>query len=120
ATIRRCAQEVGDIELRLTEELVSAAGLEADEGAQGHSDGLRRQASDPLELVSPGIGIEEREKREQIGEVEEGEALLIRVVEDELQALLLGRVGAEHLRQQERAEVGHGRTDGNSRPDAPE
>ena len=41
APVRVRAQKVGDVELRLAEELVAATGLERDERAQEDADGLR-------------------------------------------------------------------------------
>ena len=60
----------------------------------------------PFRLRASSVGVEEREERAKVGEVEEREALLVRVVEHELEALFLRRVRAQHLRQEEWAEVG--------------
>ncbi len=114
------ADEVGDIELRLAEELGAAAGLEPDEAAQEHPDGRRGEPADPLELRLAGVRLEEREERAQVGQVEEGEALLVGVVEDEREALLLGLVRLEDLGEQLRAEVGDGCAHRDARPDAAE
>ena len=101
-------QQVGDVELGLAEELVAAAGLERDERAQEDSDRLRGETADSLQLGSTCVGVEEGQERAQVGQVEEREALRVRVVEDERKALFLRRVGSEHLRQEERAEVRYG------------
>ena len=85
---------------------VPASRLESDERAQEDADGLGREAADALQLLASSVGVEEREERAQVGEVEEREALLVRVVEHELEALFLRRVRAQHLRQEEWAEVG--------------
>ena len=114
------AQEVGDVELRLAEELVAAARLERDERAEQDSDGRRGEAADRPQLVAPALGVEERQERAEVGQVEERQALLVGVVEDEREALLLRRVGAEHLREQERAEVGDGRPHRDAGADAAE
>ena len=52
APVRGRAQEIGDVELRLAEELVAAARLERDERAQENADRLRREPADALELVA--------------------------------------------------------------------
>jgi hypothetical protein len=54
------------------------------------------------------------------GEVEQGEALLVGVVEDEREALLLGLVRVEDLGEQLRPEVGDGRAHRNARADPAE
>ncbi len=105
APVRRRAQEVRDVELGLAEELGPAPRLEPDERAQENAHGLGREAADAPQLLASAVRVEEREQRAQVGEVEEREALLVRVVEDELEALFLRRVRAQHLRQEERAEV---------------
>ena len=120
APVRSGAEQIGDVELRLTEEFVAAARLQRDERAQENAHGLRGETADALELGASGIGVEIREERSQVGEVEERETLLVRVVEDEREALLLGRVRTEHLREQEWAEVRDGRAHRNARPDAAE
>ena len=120
APVRVRSQEIGNVELGLAEELVAAAGLERDERAQEDADGLRRQAADALQLLPSALGVEEGQERAQIGQVEEREALLVGVVEDEPEALLLRRVRAEHLREEERSEVGDGRAHRNTGADAAE
>ena len=107
AAVGRRAQEVGDVELRLAEELVAAAVLEPDERAEQHAHGLRREAADARELGLAGVGVEEGQKRPQVGEVEERQALLVGVAGDEPEALLLRLVRLEDLRQELRAEVAH-------------
>ena len=105
------AQQVGDVELRLAEELRPAAGLEAEERAQEHADGRRRQPADALELGLAGVGVEVHQQRAQVGQVEQRQALGVGVVEDEREAGLLRLVRPEHLGQQLRAEVAHRRAD---------
>ena len=51
------------------------------------------------------VGVEEGQQRAQVGEVEQRQALLVGVVEDEPEALLLRLVGLEDLREQLRPEV---------------
>ena len=53
APVRRRAQEVGDVELRLAEELGSPSRLESDERAQEDADRLGREAADALQLPRP-------------------------------------------------------------------
>jgi hypothetical protein len=108
APVRRGAQHVRDVELRLAEELGPAAGLQPHEGAQQHADGLARQPADALELGLAGLGVEEGQQRAQVGQVEQRQGRAVGVVVDEREARLLRRVRAQHLRQQLRAEVRHG------------
>jgi hypothetical protein len=84
------------------------------------ADRLWRHAADALELLAARIGVEKREERAEVGEVEERQSLLIRVVEDEGEALLLGLVRAEHLGEQERPEVGDRRAHRHARADPAE
>ena len=74
----------------------------------------------PLQLCLSRVRGEEREQRAQVGEVEERQALLIRVVEHQAEALLLRLVRLKHLGQQRRAEVGTRRAHRHARPDAAE
>ena len=114
------AQQVGEVELRLAEELRPAAVLELDERAEQDADRGRRDSADPLELGLALVGLEEGEQRPQVGEVEDGEALLVRVPEDEREALLLGLVRLEDLGEQQRAEVRDRCADGHARADPAE
>ena len=120
APVGRRAHEVGDVELRLAEEVVSATLLEADERAEQDADGRGREPADASELVLARVGVEEREQRAQVREIEERKPLLVGVVEDEREALLLGLVRAEDLREQERSEVGHRGSHRNARADSAE
>ena len=74
----------------------------------------------PFELGASGVGVEEGQQRAQVGEVEEREAFLVGVVEDEPEALLLRRVRAEHLREEKRPEVGDRGAHRHSRADPAE
>ena len=109
-----------DLELRLAEELVAAAVLEAHERPQQHADGRRREPADALELLLAGVRFEEREQGAQVGQVEQRQPLRVGVVEHEREALLLGVVGLEHLAEQLRPEVGHRRPHRHARADAAE
>ena len=118
AAVRRRAEKVRDLELRLPEELVAAAVLEADERAQEDPHGLRRQAADALQLGLSVVGVEEGEQGAEVGEVEERQPLRVGVVEDEPEALLLRLVGSEHLGEQLGPEVRHGGAHRHARADA--
>ena len=120
AAVGRGAQEIGDLELRLAEELVAPTILEPDERAQEHADRRRREAPDAGELGLALVRGEEREQRTQVGEVEDRQLLLVGVAEDQVEALLLRVVRAEHLAEQLRAEVRDGRTHGHAGPDPAE
>ena len=52
AAVGRGADQVGDLELRLAEELRAAAVLELDERAQQHADRLACDAADPGQVLS--------------------------------------------------------------------
>ena len=78
------------------------------------------RAADALQLRLALLRVEEREQRAQVGEVEQRQALLVGVAEDEREALLLRLVRAEHLGEQQRAEVGDGRAHRDARADAAE
>ena len=120
AAVGREPHQVRHVELRLAEELGAAAGLEPDERAQQHADRRGGEPADPLELGLAGVGVQEREQRAQVAEVEQRQALGVGVVEDEREARLLRLVRAEHLREQLRAEVAHGRADRHARAEAAE
>src|SRR3954471_20450351 len=106
APVGRRTQQVGDVELRLAEELGASAVLETDQRTQEHTHRLRRQTADAGELCLAVVGVEEGQQRAQVGKIEQRQTLVIGVAEDEPQRLLLGLVGLEHFREQLRAEVG--------------
>ncbi len=106
ASVRRGAEQVADLELRLAEELRSAPVLELHERAEQDADRLLRHAADPCEVFLALLRLEEREQRAKVGEVDEREPTFVRVTEDEGEARLLCLVRAEHLREQLRPEVG--------------
>src|SRR5215211_5824076 len=120
AGVRRRPQQVGDLELRLAEELRAAAVLELDERPEQHADRRRRDAADALEVLFALLRVEEGEERSQVGEIEDRQALFVCVAEDEREALLLGLVRFERLREQERTEVGYRRANRNAGPDSAE
>ena len=70
AAVGRGSDEVGDVELRLAEELRATSLLEADERAEEDADGLRRQSPDSAKLVLPGVRVEIGQESAQVGEVE--------------------------------------------------
>ena len=120
AAVGRDRHQVGDVELRLAEELGPAAGLEPHERAQQHADGGRGEPADALELGLARVGVQEGEQRAQVAEVQQWQALPVGVVVHEREARLLRLVRTEHLGQQLRAEVGHGRPDRHARSDPAE
>ena len=103
--------QVGGLERRLTEERVGALVLEGDELAQDDPGRRRREAAERLELGLALVAHEVADDGAQVLEVEEGEAVLVGVVEDEPEARLLGVVEPEDLGEQRRAEVGDRRAD---------
>src|SRR3954471_18362983 len=120
APVGRRTQQVGDVELRLAEELGASAVLETDQRTQEHTHRLRRQTADAGELCLAVVGVEERQQRAQVGKVEQRQTFVIGVAEDEPQRLLLGLVGFEHFREQLRTEVGDRGPHRHSRADAAE
>jgi hypothetical protein len=110
--------QIGDLHLRLPEELGAAAVLELDQLAEQHADRRRRHAADPGQLCLAVLGAEEREQGAQVGEVEKRQSLLVRVAKQQGQALLLRLVRLEHLAEQQRAEVGDRRPHRNPWADA--
>src|SRR5918997_1463355 len=107
-------------ELRLAEELGPAPVLQLDERAEQYSDRRGGDAADPLQLRLALVRVEEREQRTKVGQVEDRQGLLVRVAEDEREALLLRLVRLEDLGEQQRAEVGDGRADRDARADPPQ
>ena len=118
APVRRGAQQVGGLERRLAEEHVAALGLQPHDLAQDDAGGGGRDAADALELLLALVGGEVRDGGLQVLEVEQRELLRVGPVEDQLQAGGLRRVEAEHLAQEQRAEVGDGRADRHARAQA--
>ena len=74
----------------------------------------------PVSSALPSLGGEEGEQRAQVGEVEQRQPLLVGVAEDEREALLLRLVRLQHLAEQQRPEVGHGRAHRHAGADAAE
>jgi hypothetical protein len=107
-------QQVGDVELRLAEELLPAVVLQLCQRAEQDADGLRRDAAETLELGLAVLRGEERQQCAQIGGVEERQHLVVRVPKDERQALRLRLVRVEDLREELRPEVGDGRAQGDA------
>jgi hypothetical protein len=98
------------VELRLAEELVAASVLEPRQRAQQDADGGRRDAADRRQVGPALVGLQVAQHGPQIGQIEQGQLALVGVAEHEVQALLLGVIGAQYLRQQLGAEVGHRRS----------
>src|SRR5215210_4083287 len=74
-------------------------------------------AADPLQLGLPLGGVEERQERAKVREVDDREPLLVRVTKDEREALLLRLVRVEHLGKEERPEVRDRGADGDAGAD---
>ena len=106
--------QVGGVEGRLTEERIGALVLEGDELAQDDAGRRGREATERLELGLALVTHEVGDDGAQVLEVEEREAVLVGVVEDEPEARLLGVVEAEDLGEQGRTEVGDRRADRNA------
>ena len=99
------------VELGLAEEVARTLVLEGDEVAQ---DDARRRAGQSAERLEVGlalVGGEVADDGAQVLEVEQRQAVLVGVVEDQAEAALLRVVEAEHLGQQGRAEARDGRAD---------
>ena len=99
---RRIRWSIDD--LGLAEEQLGILLLELDQLAQQHAGGGRRQAADGLQLGLALVAGEVGEQVDEVDQVEQRQALLVGVVEDQRQRRRLGLVGAEHLGQQLRAE----------------
>ena len=117
--VGRRPQEVGDVELRLAEERAGALLLEHDDRAEDDPDRRRRDAAvrrrGGLALVRP----EPLEGRPEVGEVEQGQRVVVAVREDEGEDGGLGLVEVEDLREQGRPErVDVARTGAPSFPDS--
>ena len=83
AAVRRGAQQVGDVELRLAEELVAAAVLEPTRPRSSTPTVVADEAADALQLGLALVGVEEGQQRAQVGEVQQRQPLRVGVVEDE-------------------------------------
>ena len=99
------AQQVARLELRLAEEVARALVLEGDEVAQDDAGRRARQAAEVLEVGLALVGGQVADDRAQVLEVEQREAVLVGVVEDQPEAALLRVVEAEDLAEQGRAEA---------------
>ncbi|PWW21001.1 hypothetical protein JD79_00127 [Geodermatophilus normandii] len=105
AAVGRGADQVGGVERGLAEEDVAAEVLQRHELAQHHPRRRLGQPAEAGELLLALPAGQPGEQRAQVGEVQQREARLVGVVEDQAQRALLGGVEAEHLGQQGRAEV---------------
>jgi hypothetical protein len=105
------AQQLLGVEGGLAEEDVGPGGLEGGEAAQDHARGRGRDPADALELALALVRGEELDQGAQVLEVQQGEALGVRVVEDQPQRGLLGGVQLEHFRHQHGPEVADGGAD---------
>ena len=109
ASIGGDAQEIAGVELGLAEEVVGPLVGQPDEFPQDHPDRRGRQAADRLEFGLSLVAGEMHQDGPQVGEVEQGQAGLVGVVEDQAERRLLGVVESEHLAQEHRAEARHRR-----------
>ncbi len=107
--------EVVDRQLGLAEERLGALLVELDDVAQQHPGGGGRQAADALQRRLALVAREVLEDGPEVVEVEQRQALLVGVVEDERQRRRLRLVGVEHLGEQLRAETRGGGADGDPR-----
>ena len=73
----------------------------------------------PSSSALPASRVEVGEQRAQVGQVEQRQALVVGVVEDQPEALLLRLVGPQNFREELRAEVGHGGANGTPGPMPP-
>ena len=90
-------QEIRGVDLRLTEERVTALGLEIDQGAKDHPGRLRRHPADRLELLLALIAGEMGDHRAQILQIQQRQPLLVGPVEDQAEGGLLGCVEPQNL-----------------------
>jgi len=112
--------EVGDRPLRLTEEGLGALVGELPHLAEQHPGGGFRQSADAFELGLAVVAGQELEDFDEIDEVEEGQARLVGVAEEEGERGRLGLVGVEHLGEELRPEGRDGGPDRYAGPEAPE
>ena len=103
--------EVLDLELGLAEEDVGALLLEADDGAKDDAQGRRADPAVVLEDDLPLVRAEELEGRAEVVEVEQGQVVVVAVLEDEREDAGLGLVEVEDLAEEERPERVDGRPD---------
>ena len=103
-SIGRLAHEVGDIELGLAEEDVRTLLLEGHDRPHDHPERGCRDAS----VVGQGrlavVARQERQRRPQVGQVEQRQLVVVAVLEDERQDRGLRLVEVEDLAEQQRAE----------------
>ena len=97
-------QQVVDVELRLAEEDVGALLLEHDDRAQEHADRGARHAAVVGEDGLALVGREELERGGEVLEVEQRQAVVVAVLEDQGQDRGLGLVEVQDLAHQQRAE----------------
>ncbi len=112
AAVSTGTQQIPGVEFGFAEEPVHALRLEGDELAENHAGGCFRQAAELFERVLALIGDQEGDHSPEVCEVEQFQAGLVRVVEHQLQAGLLGLVEIQHPGQEQRTEIGDGRPDG--------
>ncbi len=95
------AQEIVDVERRLAEELVAALGLEHQQLALDGADGRGRDIA-VFRLQIRGVVRDQRQRRAQVFEIEEEQALFVGDAEDDVQHAFLRVVEIEQTREQQR------------------
>ena len=111
AAVRGGAQQFGGIELGFAEELLHALRLERDQFTEDDAGGGLGQAAEFLELVLALVRGEELDDGAQVLQVDQFEVVLVREVEDQLQAGFLGVVELHDAGEQDGAEGGDGGAD---------
>ena len=114
------AQQIGDRELRLAEEGVAALALQLADRSQEHAGGGAGHPADGLQVGLALVPREVVEEVPEVGQVEQGQPVLVGIAEDQGQRGPLRLVRAEHLGQQLGAEGGHRRPHRHTRPDPAE
>ena len=120
AAVGRCAQEVGDLEERLAEELVAAAVLELDERAQQDADRLAGDAADARQVGLARVRVEVREERTQVCEVDQDQPASSANRKTSDSVCCWVSFAPRTLPSSSGPEVGHGRPDRDAGADAAE
>ena len=100
-------QQVPDVELRLAEEDVGAGLLEDDDRTKQHADA---RCGHPAVIGQDRLALVRRqvlERRHEVVEVEQGEVVVVAVLEDQGEDRGLGRIEVKDLAEQDRPERMH-------------
>ncbi len=114
APVRGGPEQLGRVELRLAEELFQALRLQVHQFAQDDAGGGLGQAAQFLQLVLAFGRGEELADGAEVLEVDQFKVLLVREVEDQLQAGFLGVVELHNAGEQDGAKRRNGGTDGDA------